>query len=98
MKNETMIYIPDLKVFMRVSEGTGDNLLDEDRELGYVDYVNIDTYVWNGDELVEDDGGLMLLKEYFTDKYATEQEYIRDAMEFMFGYRDFECVEIEKGE
>lgn len=42
-------------------EGTGDNLLPEDIKEGYVDYVMTNVYKQDGYELVEEDGGQMML-------------------------------------
>ena len=38
---DIMFLFPSAKIFILCSEGTGDNLLSEDREEGYVDYINI---------------------------------------------------------
>jgi len=42
-------YNPDDKTFMTVYEGTGDNLLPEDEEEGYVDYWMVDVFSEEGD-------------------------------------------------
>ena len=33
------IFVPAMKQIIRIAEGTGDNLLPEDIEEGYVDYI-----------------------------------------------------------
>lgn len=43
-------YNPDAQIFMTVYEGTGDNLLPEDEEEGYVDYWMVDVFSKNGNE------------------------------------------------
>lgn len=79
-----MVYMPESGLFINAVEGTGDNLLPEDMEEGYVDYVYITIYKWNGDELEEFDGSMMLLKEPFEDKYKNDNEaLIKDVMEFI---------------
>ena len=79
-----MVYMPESGLFINAVEGTGDNLLPEDMEEGYVDYVYITIYKWNGDELEEFDGSMMLLKETFEDKYGNDNEaLVKDVMEFM---------------
>ena len=91
-----MFYVPEFKVFVNAVEGTGDNLLPEDREEGYVDYVNITTYQWDGDEFVEDDGGMMMLTEPFEDEYGNDDfKLIADTMEFMFESSKYTYVIIE---
>lgn len=58
-----------------IEEGTGDNLLDEDIDNGYVDYVNwtmyrmaIDTACDITPTFVEYDGGMVLSTEYVCDR------------------------------
>lgn len=55
-----------------IEEGTGDNLLDEDFDDGYVDYVNWTMHRMALDDdipvFVEDDGGMVLSKEYVCDR------------------------------
>ena len=62
-----MLMFPEEKALVVCSEGTGDNLLDEDMEEGYVDYVNLMRYSISLDcgepELVEVDGGMAMFKE-----------------------------------
>lgn len=53
-------------------EGTGDNLLEEDIKEGYVDYLMTNVYKRDGYELVEEDGGQMML-------YKLWQDYLKDA-------------------
>lgn len=36
---DLFIFVPEMKQVIRISEGTGDNLLWEDKEKGYVDYL-----------------------------------------------------------
>ena len=38
------IFIPVMKQIIRIAEGTGDNLLPEDIEEGYVDYIYYEQY------------------------------------------------------
>ena len=40
-----LAYVKSRKTFIKVQEGTGDNLLVEDLEAGYVDYVLWSTFV-----------------------------------------------------
>lgn len=59
-------------VFITLQEGTGDNLLREDEEYGYVDYVDY-TFIESDDGLLlEPNGGMLLLKEYVADLYSTD--------------------------
>ena len=96
---EITVYIPELQEFMYVSEGTGENLLQEDINEGYVDYVYIETYSYEGgcmDTLVEEEGGQMMLKEPFDEVYtdSTGEKLLADAMKFIYD-KKFDFVRIE---
>ena len=41
MQGEILIWSNETE-FIKINEGTGDNLLREDQEEGYVDYINQD--------------------------------------------------------
>lgn len=88
-------YIPELDTIINCIEGTGDNLLDEDIDEGYVDYVMITTQEHNGDYFEEDtDGGMMLLTEAFIDAYPDEDKLIQDCIKFQFG-APFKYIKLE---
>lgn len=65
-----------------ICEGTGDNLLQEDIDEGYVDYIYYDYY----DSLIDvkedsaHDGGMILLKKYYQDMRL--EEIIREVQDF----------------
>lgn len=50
-----------------IQEGTGDNLLPEDRDAGYVDYINWYDVTLGEFEVLEGDGGMLLLETYISD-------------------------------
>lgn len=96
---EITVYIPELQEFLYASEGTGDNLLQEDIDEGYVDYVYIETYSYEGgcmESLVEEEGGQMLLKEPFDKVYTDHsgEKLLADAMKFIYD-KKFDFVRIE---
>ena len=65
-----------------VYEGTGDNLLQEDIDEGYVDYLNYD-YYGSIEDIAEDspiDGGMILLKKLYQD--MTFEEIIQQVNDF----------------
>ena len=39
------LYVPEMRQIIRIAEGTGDNLLEEDMDAGYVDYIYYDQYM-----------------------------------------------------
>ena len=44
MQSEILIWSNETE-FIRINEGTGDNLLREDQEEGYVDYIDFKLFV-----------------------------------------------------
>lgn len=97
MKSESMVFIPSIQTFVYAAEGDGGNLSAEDEAEGAVDYLYIETYIYEDRELVEYDGGQLNLSEMFVDKYHTEDEYIKDAIRFMFD-ADLDYIVIETPE
>lgn len=64
------IYLESENKIIEYEEGTGDNLLPEDREMGFVDYINYTIYdIEDLEDVHEDDGGMILLDFYFDDKF-----------------------------
>lgn len=60
-------------VVIEFDEGTGDNLLHEDIEEGYVDYVNYTVYdISDFGDVREIDGGMILLTKPFREAYTSE--------------------------
>ena len=84
-------YIPKYKTTIIAEEGTGDNLLREDYEQGYVDYINITVLDRDGEEI---DGGMLLLKDYFDDLYpkGSEDRLLKDAVSEVYGDVDYQLV------
>lgn len=66
-KSEFLVYDKVNEYYIKICEGTGDNLFPEDVEDGYVDYIyysiydNISDYANDS----ESDGGMILLKELY---------------------------------
>lgn len=78
------IFIPDMKQIIRITEGSGDNLLPEDIEEGYTDYICYEQYeISQG--FPEVDGGQVLLKEMFRDKYNSTADSIFDVLDMAYG-------------
>lgn len=63
--------------FVRISEGTGDNLLPEDRKNGYIDYINYEFLEYDSGELIESGGGMILLKEYYQDMFDSVNNLVK---------------------
>lgn len=66
--------------FIKINEGTGDNLLPEDEEEGYVDYIMVDGAEYNGYELVESydscEGGQAMLTEMYQEMFDSAEDVI----------------------
>lgn len=75
MHGEILIWSNETE-FIKINEGTGDNLLREDQEEGYVDYINCDFISYDGTEFVEEDGRMMLLKDLYQDKFHNIPELL----------------------
>lgn len=84
MFNDVYIYVPEMEQIIKIAEGTGDNLLDEDIEDGYVDYIYYDTYVMDGD-IREYDGGMVMLTELFRDKFKSTKDAIPSVLDMAYG-------------
>lgn len=91
MYDELYIYIPAFKQIIRIAEGSGDNLDDSDLEAGFVDYIYYDTYAMGGG-IREHDGGMVMLKEPFQEKFTCtadaipqvlDMAYCNDTLEFV---------------
>ena len=70
--------------FVKINEGSGDNLLPEDEAEGYVDYIMIDLITYDGYDFVEEDGSQCLLTEMYQDKFKSATEVIDYLIEACF--------------
>ena len=69
---EILAWIRSKKLFLKIQEGVGDNLSQEDLDNGYIDYVLWS--IFQVDDLDSDDsldlnlieGGMLMFKEYTT--------------------------------
>ena len=67
--------------FIRIYEGSGGNLLPEDEDEGYVDYINIDGLAYEFGELVENyepvEGGMAMLTKLYQEKFESVTEVVQ---------------------
>lgn len=63
--------------FVRINEGNGSNLLPEDSEEGYVDYIMMDFMEFDGFGLFETDGAQVMLRELYQEKFKTGKDVVR---------------------
>lgn len=89
--DDLYIFIPDENQIIRISEGSGDNLLPEDTAEGYVDYIYYEQYEL-GNGLSEVDGGQVLLEEMFRDKFRCTEEAVGDVLSMAYGTYEIDYV------
>ena len=84
MFNPVYIYVPSTKQIIRIAEGTGDNLDDHDIDSGFVDYIYYDVH--NREvALPEVDGGMIMLKELFQEKFGSTKDAIPSVLDMAYG-------------
>lgn len=88
--NDLFVFVQDTRQIIRISEGTGDNLLPEDVEAGYVDYIYYEQYELETD-IQSVDGGMILLKELVRDKYGCLADCLKDVLEMAYGSCIYKC-------
>lgn len=79
---EALVYIPEHKVLITAVEGTGDNLLDEDIEEGYVDYAMTTIYKREGEDIEVLDSGQIMFKKLVKD--MTFDEFIKQVVGYHY--------------
>lgn len=77
------IYVPDVKQIIKISEGSGDNLNEEDIDAGYVDYIYYEQYVMDP-YMRETDGGMIMLTELFQEAYSCTKDAIPDVLDMAY--------------
>ena len=92
---EVFAYVPSANQIIRVAEGDGINLLEEDEEKGYVDYIYYDQYELE-EEMNNYDGGQVMLKELFRDKFKSTKEAIPAVLDMAYGNRNLGYVILKK--
>ena len=82
--NDIFIYVPTMRQIIRIDEGSGDNLTDDDIAQGYVDYIYYEIYNVQQD-LPEVDGGTIMLTEWFQEKFESTKEAIPAVLDMAYG-------------
>lgn len=89
--DDLFIFVPEMKQIVRIAEGTGDNLLPEDQDQGYVDYIYYEQYELSHD-VPEVDGGQIMLEEMLRDKYKCIADCIQDVLSMAYGSYMVDCM------
>lgn len=89
------IYVPTFNQIVRISEGTGDNLLDEDIEAGYADYIYYEQCSVETD-FPEVDGGMVMLKELFRKQFNSTKDCIPNVLDMAYGNDEIDYILLDK--
>ena len=81
---DLFLYVLEAGQIIRIAEGTGDNLLEEDMDAGYVDYIYYDQYMLDID-MPNIDGGMVLLDGMLREKYSCLADCIPDVLVMAYG-------------
>ena len=88
--DSVFLFIPQSKEVICVSEGTGDNLLPEDTEKGYVDYIYYE--YWDMEDTLEEaGGGQVMLKTAFREAFACTADAIPAVLDMEYGDKTIPC-------
>jgi hypothetical protein len=91
MFEEIYIYVPGEQQIIKISEGSGDNLTDDDMEQGYVDYIYYECYS-REPEFPEVDGGMIMLTELFQEKFKSTAGAIPAVLDMAYGDANVEFM------
>jgi hypothetical protein len=88
------IFVPEAKQIIRISEGTGDNLLDEDMDAGYVDYIYYEQYEL-GPDIRDVDGGQIMLTKLFREQFTCTKDCIPNVLDMAYGDTSLNYIVLE---
>lgn len=95
--DDIFIYVPFSDQIVRIAEGSGDNLSDEDVAEGYCDYIYYEQYALS-DGLPEVDGGIILQIEYLRHMFASIEECISKVLDAAYGDITLDYILLERKE
>lgn len=84
MYPDIYVFIPAWRQIIRIAEGNGMNLLDEDLRNGYVDYIYYEQHELDVD-LPEVDGGQVMLEKPFHEMFKSMEECIPHVLDLAYG-------------
>ena len=94
MFDDVYIYVPGEQQIIKISEGSGDNLTDEDEVAGYVDYIYYEQYSREAD-FPEVDGGMVMLTELFQNKYNSTKDCIPAVLDMAYGDESIKYIVLD---
>lgn len=92
--NDIFIYVQAMKQIIRIAEGSGDNLTDDDISQGYIDYIYYDVYNVQQD-LPEVDGGMVMLTELFQEKFKSVKDAIPAVLDMAYGDESIKYIVLD---
>lgn len=92
--NDIFIYVQAMKQIIRIAEGSGDNLTNDDISKGYIDYIYYDVYNVQQD-LPEVDGGMVMLTELFQKKFKSVKDAIPAVLDMAYGDESIKYVVLD---
>lgn len=92
--NDIFIYVQAMKQIIRIAEGSGDNLTDDDISQGYIDYIYYDVYNVQQD-LPEVDGGMVMLTELFQEKFKSVKDAIPAVLDMAYGNASIKYIVLD---
>lgn len=93
--HDVHIYVPSENQIIRIAEGTGDNLLPEDEERGYVDYIYYDVHALRTD-YPNIDGGMIMRTALIRDEFESMEDCIPIVLEFIFQDAETKYILLKK--
>lgn len=85
------IFVPEKKQIIKIAEGSGDNLTDEDLEAGYVDYIYYEIYgVKTG--FPELDGGMIMLEKPFQELFENTEQCVSQVLDMAYDDGYLPCI------
>lgn len=88
--DDLCVFAPEHNEILRISEGTGDNLSQEDINNGLIDYIYYDQY--DIETLMTIDGGQLMTKEFIRDKYACLADALPEVLDLAYGNPNTEVI------
>lgn len=79
------MFVPAKAQIVFMQEGSGDNLLQEDRDNGYVDYIDCTAYALDANGMVDEvDGGQLMTEYLIREKYTRLADAIPAVLDFLY--------------
>lgn len=89
--DDLFIFVPSMSQIIRISEGNGTNLQEEDIQNGYVDYIYYDQHEMSMD-FPEVDGGQVMLKKSFRERFNFMEECVPYVLDMAYGNDELDYI------